>query len=62
MKVLYKCLILLVSFSVICAWFKINLESPFRGGGAATMLEEFEAYGLNFNTVSYTHLTLPTKA
>ena len=62
MKVLYKCLILLVSFSVICAWFKINLASPFRGGGAATMLEEFEAYGLNFNIMVMVGISKVTTA
>jgi len=47
MKFIYRILILIVSLTVLSVWtFRMNENSAFRGGGATTMLEEFQAYGL----------------
>jgi uncharacterized membrane protein YkgB len=47
MKFIYRALILIVSLTVLSVWtFRMNESSPFRGGEAKTMLEEFQAYGL----------------
>lgn len=47
MKTIYQTLIAIVSATVLSVWtFRMNSDSIFRGGGASTMLEEFQAYGL----------------
>ena len=52
MKFLLKILLVLVSLTVITAWtYNLNLDTQFRGGDATNMIEEFEAYGLNYTTM-----------
>ena len=50
LKVLNVCISLFVSFLVMNVWlFRLNKESPYRGGNAKTMIQEFTAYGLDVN-------------
>ena len=52
MKIILKLLIVLVSLTVITAWtYNLNLDTTFRGGNAINMIDEFEAYGLNYTTM-----------
>ena len=52
MKIILKLLIVLVSLTVITAWtYNLNLDTTFRGGDAKNMIDEFEAYGLNYTTM-----------
>ena len=52
MKIILKLLIVLVSLTVITAWtYNLNLDTTFRGGDSTNMIDEFEAYGLNFTTM-----------
>ena len=52
MKIILKLLIVLVSLTVITAWtYNLNLDTTFRGGNATNMIDEFEAYGLNYTTM-----------
>tara|TARA_X000000950_G_C13904662_1_gene656294 strand:- start:360 stop:737 length:378 start_codon:yes stop_codon:yes gene_type:complete len=52
MKIILKLLIVLVSLTVITAWtYNLNLDTTFRGGDATNMIDEFEAYGLNYTTM-----------
>ena len=59
---------LIISVGLINVWFfRVNKATDYRGGNAKNMQEEFLAYGLPIWSmylvaVSYTHLTLPTKA
>ena len=50
LKVLYVCVSLFVSILVTNVWlFRFNKETPYRGGNAKNMIEEFAAYGLDIN-------------
>ena len=52
MKIILKLLIVLVSLTVITAWtYNLNWDTTFRGGDATNMIDEFEAYGLNYTTM-----------
>lgn len=52
MKIILKLLIVLVSLTVITAWtYNLNLDTTFRGGDSTNMIDEFEAYGLNYTTM-----------
>lgn len=52
MRTILKLLIVLVSLTVITAWtYNLNLDTTFRGGDATNMIDEFEAYGLNYTTM-----------
>lgn len=45
---IYRLLICLVSGTVINVWLiRYSKTTPYRGGGAASLLEEFLVYGLN---------------
>ena len=47
MKVLSKILSVVVSLTVINVWlFRSNRSTSYRGGDAASLLEEFQVYGL----------------
>ncbi len=50
MRILYICVSLFVSLLVTNVWiFRFNKETPYRGGSAKNMIEEFAAYGLDVN-------------
>ena len=50
LKVLYYCVSLFVSILVTNVWlFRFNKETPYRGGNANNMIEEFAVYGLDIN-------------
>jgi len=50
LKVLYFCVSLFVSILVTNVWlFRFNKETPYRGGNANNMIEEFAVYGLDIN-------------
>ncbi len=50
---LYRLLIVLVSGTVFNVWLlRLGNATPYRGGAASTLQEEFLAYGLN-DTVFY---------
>ena len=50
LKVLYFCVSLFVSILVTNVWlFRLNKETPYRGGNANNMIEEFAVYGLDIN-------------
>ena len=52
MKILNVCLSFFVSLLVTNVWlFRFNKETPYRGGNAKNMIEEFAAYGLDLNTM-----------
>ena len=52
LRILYVCVSFFVSFLVINVWlFRFNKETPFRGGDAKNMIEEFAIYGLDINTM-----------
>ena len=50
LKVLYICVSLFVSILVMNVWlFRFDKETPYRGGDAINMVEEFAVYGLDTN-------------
>ena len=50
LKILYICVSFFVSILVTNVWlFRFNKETPFRGGDATNMIEEFATYGLDIN-------------
>ena len=50
LKVLYFCVSLFVSILVTNVWlFRFDKETPYRGGNANNMIEEFAVYGLDIN-------------
>lgn len=50
LKILYFCVSLFVSILVTNVWlFRFNKETPYRGGNANNMIEEFAVYGLDIN-------------
>ena len=50
LKILYICVSLFVSILVTNVWlFRRNKETPYRGGNANNMIEEFAVYGLDTN-------------
>ena len=50
LRILYICVSFLVSILVTNVWlFRFNKETPYRGGNATNMIEEFAAYGLDIN-------------
>ena len=50
LKILYFCVSLFVSILVTNVWlFRFNKETPYRGGNAKNMIEEFAVYGLDIN-------------
>ena len=50
LRILYICVSFFVSFLVTNVWlFRFNKETPYRGGNATNMVEEFAAYGLDIN-------------
>ena len=50
LRILYICVSFFVSFLVTNGWVcRINKETPYRGGNATNMVEEFAAYGLDIN-------------
>lgn len=50
MKNLRALIIIFISGTIINVWlFRLNTETPFRGGDATTLMEEFLVYGLNKN-------------
>ena len=50
LKILYFCVSLFVSILVTNVWlFRFNKETPYRGGNANNMIEEFAVYGLDVN-------------
>ena len=52
LKILNVCISLFVSILVTNVWlFRFNKETPYRGGDAKNMIEEFAAYGLDLNTM-----------
>ena len=52
LKILNVCISLFVSILVTNVWlFRFNKETPYRGGEAKNMIEEFAAYGLDLNTM-----------
>ena len=52
LRILYVCVSFFVSFLVTNVWlFRFNKETPFRGGDAKNMIEEFAIYGLDINTM-----------
>ncbi len=52
LRILYVCVSFFVSFLVTNVWlFRFNKETPFRGGNAKNMIEEFAIYGLDINTM-----------
>ena len=53
MKKIHTLLILLVGVVVLSAWtYRLDSPSVFRGGNAASMLEEFTVYGLSKSTMT----------
>ena len=52
LRILYVCVSFFVSFLVTNVWlFRFYKETPFRGGDAKNMIEEFATYGLDINTM-----------
>ena len=52
LRILYVWVSFFVSFLVTNVWlFRFNKETPFRGGDAKNMIEEFAIYGLDINTM-----------
>ena len=60
-----------IALVIFAVWiFRPSLNTNYRAGNAQNIFEEFAVYGLpkwsvyaiGATTVSYTHLTLPTKA
>tara|TARA_B100000963_G_C22616091_1_gene667403 strand:+ start:482 stop:871 length:390 start_codon:yes stop_codon:yes gene_type:complete len=50
LRFLYIVVSFFVSFLVTNVWlFRFNKETPYRGGDATNMIEEFAEYGLNTN-------------
>ena len=50
LRVLYVCVSFFVSILVTNVWlFRFNKETPYRGGNAKNMIEEFATYGLDLN-------------
>ena len=50
LKILYTCVSFFVSILVTNVWlFRFNKETPYRGGDAKNMIEEFATYGLDIN-------------
>ena len=50
LRFLYVVVSFFVSFLVTNVWlFRFNKETPYRGGDAINMIEEFAEYGLNTN-------------
>ena len=50
LKILYICVSCFVSILVTNVWlFRFNKETPYRGGDATNMIEEFATYGLDIN-------------
>ncbi len=50
LRVLYVCVSFFVSILVTNVWlFRFNKETPYRGGNARNMIEEFATYGLDLN-------------
>ena len=50
LKILYICVSLFVSILVMNVWlFRFDKETPYRGGDAINMIEEFAVYGLDTN-------------
>ena len=50
LRVLYICVSFFVSFLVTNVWlFRFDKETPYRGGNANNMIEEFAVYGLDIN-------------
>jgi len=50
MKKLKILFIVFISGTIINVWlFRLNVETPFRGGDAKTLMEEFLVYGLSEN-------------
>ena len=50
LRILYVVVSFFVSFLVTNVWlFRFNKETPYRGGDAVNMIEEFAEYGLNTN-------------
>ena len=50
LKILYVCVSFFVSILVTNVWlFRFNKETPYRGGDATNMIEEFATYGLDIN-------------
>ena len=50
LRFLYIVVSFFVSFLVTNVWlFRFNKETPYRGGDAVNMIEEFAEYGLNTN-------------
>ena len=50
LKILYICVSCFVSILVTNVWlFRFNKETPYRGGDAKNMIEEFATYGLDIN-------------
>ena len=50
LRFLYIVVSFFVSFLVTNVWlFRFNKETPYRGGDAINMIEEFAEYGLNTN-------------
>ena len=50
LNVLYICISLFVSILVMNVWlFRFGKETPYRGGNASNMIEEFAVYGLDTN-------------
>jgi len=50
LKIIYVCVSLFVSILVTNVWlFRFDKETPYRGGNASNMTEEFAVYGLDTN-------------
>ena len=50
LKILHICISFFVSILVTNVWlFRFNKETPYRGGNARNMIEEFATYGLDLN-------------
>ena len=53
MKILKSIIILIISGTILNVWLlRLNNPTPFRGGDAITLIDEFKVYGLN-DTVFY---------
>ncbi len=52
LKILHICISFFVSILVTNVWlFRFNKETPYRGGNAKNMIEEFATYGLDLNVM-----------
>ena len=52
LKILHICISFFVSILVTNVWlFRFNEETPYRGGNAKNMIEEFATYGLDLNVM-----------